>query len=158
MIGKVTDIRSRKSEFSRCKWLMTKDLTNLQNGTIFRMDFLSKLLIVHLICHYAVQVLTAIFINPEEIIAVGLHERIGDCNEMVPLETILKVWMAGCYWTQSNRRLIRKFADASKTKVFVCDWLRRTVLRLSLFTECETAIRQQCMVHHMWDWIWVSHW
>lgn len=70
---------------------MTKDLTNLQNGTIFRMDFLSKLLIVHLICHYAVQVLTAIFINPEEIIAVGLHERIGDCNEMVPLETILKV-------------------------------------------------------------------
>lgn len=55
------------------------------------MNFLSKLLILHLICHYAVQLLTAIFINPQEMISVGLHERIGDCNEMVPVETVLKV-------------------------------------------------------------------
>lgn len=58
---------------------------------IFRLNFLSKILIGHLVCHYAVQLLTAMFINPEEVIAVGLHERVGDCNEMVPLETILKV-------------------------------------------------------------------
>lgn len=55
-----------------------------------KMNFLSKLLIFHLICHYAVQLYTAAFINPKDMISVGLHERIGNCHEMVPVETVLK--------------------------------------------------------------------
>lgn len=54
------------------------------------MGFLSKALIAHLICHYAVQLGTAIFINPKEMISIGVHEKIGDCNVKVPVETVLK--------------------------------------------------------------------
>lgn len=54
------------------------------------MNWLSKLLIVHLICHYALNLGTAIFIKPEEVVSIGVHEVIGDCNETVPVETILK--------------------------------------------------------------------
>lgn len=34
---------------------------------------------------------TAIFINPKDVISIGVHEVIGDCNETVPVETILMV-------------------------------------------------------------------
>lgn len=88
MIEKVIDILSHKSTTNLLGTMKTSLITNLY---IFRMSFLSKLLIVHLICHYAVQLLTAAFINPEEMVSVGLHERVGDCNEMVPVETVLKV-------------------------------------------------------------------
>lgn len=64
-----------------------------------------------MICHYAVQLLTAIFINPEEMIAVGLHERIGDCNEMVPVETVLKVLKRCCYYKCKSRGICLHFID-----------------------------------------------
>lgn len=54
------------------------------------MDFLSKSLIFHLIAHYAVQLGTAIFLRPQDVISIGVHEPIGDCNETVPVETVLK--------------------------------------------------------------------
>lgn len=46
---------------------------------------------LHLILHYTVWLLTAIFINPNDMIATGLHEEIGNCNETVPVETIFWV-------------------------------------------------------------------
>lgn len=55
------------------------------------MDWLSKALIFHLICHYATWLGTAIFINPKDMISIGVHEVIGNCDEYVPVETILKV-------------------------------------------------------------------
>lgn len=57
-------------------------------------DFLSKLLMGHLIGHYLVFLGTVIFINPEEMISIGLHEKIGNCNETVPVHTVLKVTIA----------------------------------------------------------------
>ncbi len=156
------------------------------------MNFLSKLLILHLICHYAVQLLTAIFINPQEMISVGLHERIGDCNEMVPVETVLKVhvdqfvfltrevtwwrWQSTeMCWNENTppsdqlsilsylllcdlitKKFFVEFVDTPKTKIFMRNRLWWKVLRLPLFTESETSIGQQCVVHDMWNWIWVS--
>lgn len=46
---------------------------------------------MHLICHYAVNLGTAILINPKEMISIGVHEVIGDCNEILPVETVLLV-------------------------------------------------------------------
>lgn len=54
-------------------------------------DFLSKLLMVHLAGHYLVFLGTVIFINPEDMISIGLHEKIGNCSETVPVHTVLKV-------------------------------------------------------------------
>lgn len=56
-----------------------------------KFDFSSKFLMAHLIGHYVVNLYTAIFINPEDMISIGLHEQIGDCDEMVPVPTVLKV-------------------------------------------------------------------
>lgn len=56
-----------------------------------RLDWLSKALIAHLIGHYAVNLGTAIFINPKDVISIGVHEVIGDCNETLPVETVLMV-------------------------------------------------------------------
>lgn len=52
-------------------------------------DWLSKALIVHLVCHYALNLGTAIFVRPEEVVSIGVHEPIGDCDERVPVETVL---------------------------------------------------------------------
>lgn len=54
-------------------------------------DCLSKLLMAHLVGHYLVFLGTVIFINPEDMISIGLHEKIGNCNETVPVHTALKV-------------------------------------------------------------------
>lgn len=53
-------------------------------------DFWSKLLMVHLVGHYLVNLGTAIFINPEDMISIGLHEKVGNCSEMAASHTILK--------------------------------------------------------------------
>lgn len=63
-----------------------------------KFDFLSKLLMAHLIGHYLVNLGTAIFINPEDMISIGLHEKIGNCNETVPVHTILSVQ---CFITEA---------------------------------------------------------
>lgn len=54
-------------------------------------DIISKLLIVQLAGHYLLNLCTAIFINPEEVISIGLHQEIGNCNETEPVHTVLKV-------------------------------------------------------------------
>lgn len=56
-----------------------------------KMDRISKILFAHLIIHYLVNLGTAIFINPEDVISIGLHQKIGNCNETEPVHTILKV-------------------------------------------------------------------
>lgn len=55
-----------------------------------RLDFWSKVLMAQLIGHYLVNLGTAIFINPEDMISIGLHEKVGNCTEMVPVHTVLR--------------------------------------------------------------------
>jgi len=43
-------------------------------------------LLLHLAVHYALYLDMVIFDYPEEV-SIGLHERIGPCNETVPLHT-----------------------------------------------------------------------
>lgn len=56
-----------------------------------KMDFISKILTIHLIGHYLLNIGTVIFFNPEDVVSVGLHQKIGNCNETEPVHTILKV-------------------------------------------------------------------
>jgi len=44
-------------------------------------------LLLHLAVHYALYLGMVIFGYPEEEVSIGLHERIGPCNETVPLHT-----------------------------------------------------------------------
>jgi len=44
-------------------------------------------LLLHLAVHYALYLGFVIFGYPEEEVSIGLHERIGPCNETVPLHT-----------------------------------------------------------------------
>ena len=55
-----------------------------------KLDFLSKLLLVHLFLHFLTFLMTVIFLNPEDVSVTGLHEPIGDCKESVAVQTILK--------------------------------------------------------------------
>lgn len=61
-----------------------------------RMDWISKILLGHLIGHYIVFWSTAAFINPEDVISIGLHETVGNCNETEPVHTVLKVKASSC--------------------------------------------------------------
>lgn len=61
-----------------------------------KMDLISKILAIHLIGHYLLNIGTAIFFNPEDVVSVGLHQRIGNCNETEPVHTVLKVWTHLC--------------------------------------------------------------
>lgn len=45
----------------------------------------------HLFLHYMVNLVTLVFVSKQDLVAVGLHETIGNCNETVPLQTLLKV-------------------------------------------------------------------
>lgn len=56
------------------------------------MNFISKLLFGHLILHYLINLGTVIFINPENVISIGLHQKVGNCHETEPVHTILKVF------------------------------------------------------------------
>lgn len=56
-----------------------------------KMNLISKILFAHVIVHYLVFLGTAIFLNPEDVVSVGLHQKIGNCNETEPVHTILKV-------------------------------------------------------------------
>lgn len=56
-----------------------------------KMTFISKLLFGHIILHYLINLGTAIFINPENVVSVGLHQKVGNCNETEPVHTMLKV-------------------------------------------------------------------
>lgn len=83
-----------------------------------KFDLLSKLLIAHLIGHYLLNLGTAIFINPEDVVAIGLHEKIGNCNETVPVHTILKVNAVNSlgfrfYWAKTP------FSDSGAAKILV---------------------------------------
>lgn len=54
------------------------------------MNLVSKVLIGHLIGHYVINLATAILFNPEDVISIGLHQTIGNCNETQPVHTVLK--------------------------------------------------------------------
>lgn len=56
-----------------------------------KMDIISKFLTIHLIGHYLFNIGIVIFFNPEDVVSVGLHQRIGNCNETEPVHTVLKV-------------------------------------------------------------------
>ena len=46
-----------------------------------------SMLIFHLIIHYTLFLCLTIFGHPEEEVSIGLHERVGPCNENVPIQT-----------------------------------------------------------------------
>lgn len=56
-----------------------------------KMNLVSKILFAHLMIHYLINLGTAIFFNPEDVISIGLHQQIGNCNDTQPVHTILKV-------------------------------------------------------------------
>lgn len=56
-----------------------------------KMNLISKVLFGHLMVHYLINLGTAIFFNPEDVISIGLHQQIGDCNDTQPVHTVLKV-------------------------------------------------------------------
>lgn len=58
-----------------------------------KMNLISNILFAHIIIHYLVFLGTAIFFNPEDVVSIGLHQKIGNCNETEPVHTILKVRM-----------------------------------------------------------------
>jgi hypothetical protein len=47
-----------------------------------------SILIYHLAIHYALYLGFVIFGHPEEEVSIGLHERIGPCNQTVPIHTV----------------------------------------------------------------------
>lgn len=57
-----------------------------------KMNLISKMLFGHLIVHYLINLGTAIFFNPEDVISIGLHQQIGNCNDTQPVHTILTVF------------------------------------------------------------------
>lgn len=59
-----------------------------------KFDFTSKLLMAHLIGHYLTNLGTAVLINPEDMISIGLHETVGNCNETETVKTVLSVNLA----------------------------------------------------------------
>lgn len=56
-----------------------------------KMNLISKILFAHLIVHFLVFLGTVIFLNPEDVVSVGLHQKIGNCDETEPVHTVLKV-------------------------------------------------------------------
>jgi len=46
------------------------------------------LLVFHLICHYTIFMGINVFLNPEDEVAIGLHETIGNCQETKDVHTI----------------------------------------------------------------------
>lgn len=57
-----------------------------------KMNFISKLLFGHLILHYLINLGTVVFIDPGNVISIGLHQKVGNCHETEPVHTILKVF------------------------------------------------------------------
>lgn len=107
-----------------------------------RMDFISKVLLGHLIGHYLVNLSTAILINPEEVVSIGLHETIGNCNETEPVQTILKVTnslgffnFSSCYYTN--------FRSWSVENIFA--WTTMTK-NITIFIVCQTESHLQMEV------------
>lgn len=67
-----------------------------------KMNTISKILFGHLVAHYLINLGTAIFYNPEDVISIGLHQQIGNCNETQPVHTILKTLQRGKYLCVDN--------------------------------------------------------
>jgi len=45
-------------------------------------------IVIGLILHYSVYLWMAVYRNPEEEVAVGLHEKIGPCDEWIEMPTV----------------------------------------------------------------------
>ncbi|KAJ4439185.1 hypothetical protein ANN_15145 [Periplaneta americana] len=67
----------------------SQDLVCQQTSTqcLHESDRGRSLLLFHLVLHYALFLCLVIFGYPEREVSVGLHERIGPCNETVPMHT-----------------------------------------------------------------------
>lgn len=51
---------------------------------------MGRALMTHLVLHYSTFFAMVIFLNPEDVVAAGLHEPIGDCTARTPVHTVLK--------------------------------------------------------------------
>lgn len=51
---------------------------------------MGRALMGHLVIHYSVFFAMVAFLNPEDVVAAGLHEPIGDCDAKTPVHTVLK--------------------------------------------------------------------
>ena len=43
--------------------------------------------VLALVLHYSIYMIMVLFFNPEDEVAIGVHERIGPCDENVPIQT-----------------------------------------------------------------------
>ncbi|XP_055611366.1 uncharacterized protein LOC129757973 [Uranotaenia lowii] len=55
-----------------------------------RLDSTGRALMVHLVIHYVTFFAMVLFLNPEDVVAAGLHEPVGDCSAKIPVHTLLK--------------------------------------------------------------------
>lgn len=60
---------------------------NIPQDSKHRVHWTSWILISHLLLHYSLFWSMAVFWKPENEIAIGLKERVGPCDEYVPIHT-----------------------------------------------------------------------
>ncbi|XP_059615115.1 uncharacterized protein LOC132260789 [Phlebotomus argentipes] len=66
------------------------DRNSLRNGILEKMKLLDWILLLHLVLHYLTFLFTAVLFNPEDVVAMGLHEPVGDCDKIVPVHGLFK--------------------------------------------------------------------
>lgn len=67
-----------------------------------KMNLISKLLFGHLVVHYLINLGTVIFFSPENVVAIGLHQTVGNCNETEPVVTFFKTLQRNKYLCVDN--------------------------------------------------------
>ncbi|XP_053684180.1 uncharacterized protein LOC128734162 [Sabethes cyaneus] len=55
-----------------------------------KLDTMGRALMAHLVIHYTTFMAMVLFLDPENVVAAGLHEPIGDCEAKTPVYTVLK--------------------------------------------------------------------
>lgn len=88
-----------------------------------KINLISKILLGHLVVHYLINLGTAIFFNPEDVVSVGLHQTIGNCNETEPVETLLKVLYLFAFIFFSDFVFFFTFkiiSDVAKKQISLC--------------------------------------
>lgn len=87
-----------------------------------KINLISKILLGHLVVHYLINLGTAIFFNPEDVVSVGLHQTIGNCNETEPVETLLKVLylFAFIFFSDFVFFTFKIISDVAKKQISLC--------------------------------------
>lgn len=107
------------------------------------------LLVAHLVLHYTTFWLMPILFNPEDEVSTGIKEKIGPCNQYVPLQTVsgkVNCIFSVCFFLKET------ILGATKTTVLVCHRLWRKILWLALFNQ--TAPKWSPVVHILWHPFW----